>query len=52
MAAQLRSKTKGGSSFKKKTQKTFSPGVRLSHGVRDSIVKVFCFFFSKKKRLP
>jgi hypothetical protein len=36
--------------FEKKKQKTFITYADLSGEVRDSIVKVFCFFFSKKKR--
>jgi hypothetical protein len=36
--------------FEKKNQKTFATEYAPLGGARDSIVKVFCFFFSKKKR--
>jgi hypothetical protein len=35
--------------FEKKNQKTFAPQDGCWAEVRDSDVKVFCFFFSKKK---
>jgi hypothetical protein len=39
--------------FEKKDQKTFSVAVAgLSCEVRDSVIKVFCFFFAKKKAFP
>jgi hypothetical protein len=38
--------------FEKKNQKTFGFMVHVVGALRDSIKKVFCFFFSKKKRLP
>jgi hypothetical protein len=38
--------------FEKKNQKTFDLMERTADPARDSITKVFCFFFSKKKRLP
>jgi hypothetical protein len=42
-----------GSFLEKKNQKTFGPwvyGRRRHHNPLPSIQKVFCFFFSKKKR--
>jgi hypothetical protein len=38
--------------FEKKNQKTFATWYAPLGRVRDSIVKVFCFFFSKKKCCP
>ncbi len=35
--------------FEKKKQKTFAFRARVRRNVRDSEIKVFCFFFSKKK---
>ncbi len=35
--------------FEKKYQKTFVSLASVRWGVRDSLTKVFCFFFSKKK---
>jgi hypothetical protein len=38
--------------FEKKNQKTFGLVVRVAETAGDSTKKFFCFFFSKKKRLP
>jgi hypothetical protein len=38
--------------FEKKKQKTFDPKVTFSAQRSAKFVKVFCFFFSKKKALP
>ncbi len=43
--------------FKKRNQKTFAPWVWVAEAHRSSwsakaVIKVFCFFFSKKKALP
>jgi len=38
--------------FEKKNQKTFVITAPVAGENRDSDVKVFCFFFSKKKFLP
>jgi hypothetical protein len=53
IAQACRDARKGSSSFLKKiSKKLIGPGTRAAETARDSNTKVFCLFFSKKKRLP